>query len=53
MGSEGAVHYWQTAHSQDFDLILIDRAGQVTISPGLTDRISLTDGSQPHILERS
>lgn len=49
MGKDEAVSFWQ-AHKEDFDMILVEDDGTVTISDGLQDHFSLTDDSTPEVV---
>lgn len=49
MGKEQAVAFWQ-AHREDFDAILVTADGTVTITEGLEDCFTMTDGSSPEVV---
>lgn len=49
MGKEQAVAFWQ-AHRTDFDAVLVTEDGEVTITAGLEDCFSMTDGSTPEVV---
>lgn len=50
MGKEAALDYWR-AHRDDFDVILVASDGSVTISEGLADCCTLSDGSTPEVAQ--
>lgn len=50
MGKEAALDYWRT-HRDDFDVILVASDGSVTISEGLADCCTLSDGSTPEVAQ--
>lgn len=50
MGKEAALDYWR-AHRGDFDVILVASDGSVTISEGLADCCTLSDGSTPEVAQ--
>lgn len=49
MGKEAAVEFWQT-HSDEFDMVLMSDDGTVTVSEGIADSLTLTDGSTPEVV---
>lgn len=49
MGRDEAIRFWQS-HKEDFDIILVETDGTVTISNGLADHFALQDGSTPEIV---
>lgn len=50
MGKEAALDYWR-AHRDDFDVILVASDSSVTISEGLADCCTLSDGSTPEVAQ--
>lgn len=50
MGKEAALDYWR-AHRDNFDVILVASDGSITISEGLADCCTLSDGSTPEVAQ--
>ena len=50
MGKDAALEFWQT-HQTDFDAVLVTDDGSVTVTAGLADCITLTDGSTPEVAQ--
>jgi thiamine biosynthesis lipoprotein len=44
MGQEGAIAFWQT-HSADFEMILINKTGEILYTPGIAQQIKPVEGS--------
>ena len=49
MGKEGAIAFWQ-AHSDLFDMVLVDKDNQVSITPGLEADFSTPDRPAPEVI---
>lgn len=49
MGLERATDYWR-AHVEGFDMVLMDEAGDVYITPGLDGRLTLQNGGAATVL---
>lgn len=49
MGREQALDYWR-AHKDEFDAVLVEEDGSVTITDGLRDCFSLTSGDTPEVV---
>ena len=50
IGKEAALDYWR-AHRDNFDVILVASDGSITISEGLADCCTLSDGSTPEVAQ--
>ncbi|MDO4280386.1 MAG: FAD:protein FMN transferase [Peptococcaceae bacterium] len=48
MGKDDAIKFWQK-HKDEFDAILVDDDGNVTITEGLEGTFTLADGSTPEV----
>lgn len=49
MGKDDALAYWR-AHQDEFDTILVEADGSVTITAGLADCFQMQDGSTPEVV---
>lgn len=49
MGKEAAVEFWRS-HRDDFDMVLLADDGSVTVSAGIADALTLSDGSAAEIV---
>ena len=49
MGKEGAVEFWRS-HRDDFDMVLLADDGAVTVSAGIADALTLSDGSTAEVV---
>ena len=49
MGKEAAVEFWQS-HRDDFDMVLLVDDGSVTVSAGIADALTLSDGSAAEVV---
>lgn len=49
MGMEGALAYWRA--NRDFEAILVSDSGAITVTPGLSDRFSTTQGHAVTVAE--
>ena len=52
MGKEKAISYWRD-HADEFDTILMEEDGTVTITEGLADSFTLSSGDKPEIAKRN
>lgn len=49
MGKESAVEFWRS-HRDDFDMVLLADDGAVTVSAGIADALTLSDGSAAEVV---
>lgn len=49
MGKEAAVEFWRS-HRDDFDMVLLADDGAVTVSAGIADALTLSDGSTAEVV---
>lgn len=49
MGKESAVEFWRS-HRDDFDMVLLADDGAVTVSAGIADALTLSDGSTAEVV---
>lgn len=49
MGKEAAVEFWRS-HRDDFDMVLLADDGAVTVSAGIADALTLSDGSAAEVV---
>ncbi|MFM9412783.1 FAD:protein FMN transferase [Peptococcus simiae] len=49
MGKEGAIAFWQ-AHSDLFDMVLVDKDNRVSITPGLVEDFTTPDRPAPEVI---
>ena len=49
MGKEAAVEFWRS-HRDDFDMVLLADDGTVTVSAGIADALTLSDGSTAEVV---
>lgn len=49
MGKEAAVEFWRS-HRDDFDMVLLADNGAVTVSAGIADALTLSDGSAAEVI---
>lgn len=49
MGKEAAVEFWRS-HRDDFDMVLLADDGSVTVSAGIADALTLSDGSTAEVV---
>lgn len=52
MGKEKALDYWRS-HADEFDAILMEADGTVTVTDGIADSFTLSSGETPEIAARS
>lgn len=50
MGKDAALEFWRN-HRDEFDAVLVDDAGCVTITAGLADCCTLDDGQKPEVAQ--
>lgn len=49
MGKEAAVEFWRS-HRDDFDMVLLEDDGAVTVSAGIADALTLSDDSAAEVV---